>query len=134
MLAHPPFSNTSPRNPAAIIPIHQIPRRTKVFQSLEKYFPIIGKPAKNFSNHWKKRVDFSNHWKLFFQSLENSVPGAEPAGGPEGGAGCQKGVGQSRYQGKHGKNPRFFRGGKREAAGGMVPFPMVPAGGAWFWL
>ena len=54
------------------------PRRpAKIFQPLEKYFPIIGKLAKNFSNHWKKTESFpaigkkfSNHWKLFFQSLE----------------------------------------------------------------
>jgi hypothetical protein len=38
---------------------------------LETFFPIVGKPAKIFSNHWKIRPDFSNHWKLFFQSLEN---------------------------------------------------------------
>ncbi|MBR4251102.1 MAG: hypothetical protein IKQ15_02225 [Kiritimatiellae bacterium] len=39
--------------------------------SIGKFFPIIGKAAKIFSNHWKKRGVFSNHWKLFFQSLEN---------------------------------------------------------------
>ena len=54
------------------------PRRpAKIFQPLEKYFPIIGKLAKNFSNHWKKTESFptigkkfSNHWKKIFQSLE----------------------------------------------------------------
>ncbi len=46
------------------------------FQSLEKcgkFFPIVGKPAKIFSNRWKIRVIFSNHWKVFFQSLENGL-------------------------------------------------------------
>ena len=36
-----------------------------------KFFPIIGKRAKKFSNHWKNRMKFSNHWKNIFQSLEN---------------------------------------------------------------
>ena len=36
-----------------------------------KFFPIVGKRPKNFSNHWKIRPDFSNHWKKIFQSLEN---------------------------------------------------------------
>ena len=46
-------------------------RRRKIFQPLEKNFPIIGKNradfptiGKIFSNHWKKRGNF-------FQSLEN---------------------------------------------------------------
>ncbi len=38
-----------------------------------KFFPIVGKRPKIFSNHWKKRAGFSNHWKIFFQSLEKSV-------------------------------------------------------------
>ena len=47
------------------------PRRpAKIFHPLEKYFPIIGKMPKIFSNRWKIRAKFSNHWKLFFQSLE----------------------------------------------------------------
>jgi hypothetical protein len=46
---------------------------------LEKYFPIIGKLSKIFSNHWKKRTKFSNHWKLYFQSLEN-FSGRPPPG------------------------------------------------------
>ena len=44
------------------------------FQSLEnsgKFFPIVGKQEKNFSNRWKIQRVFSNHWKVFFQSLEN---------------------------------------------------------------
>jgi hypothetical protein len=45
-----------------------------------KFFPIIGKRPKNFSNHWKKRVEFSNHWKIFFQSLENWRPAARLKG------------------------------------------------------
>ena len=36
-----------------------------------KFFPIVGKRPKNFSNHWKIRPNFSNHWKKIFQSLEN---------------------------------------------------------------
>ena len=36
-----------------------------------KFFPIIGKRPKNFSNHWKNQAKFSNHWKNIFQSLEN---------------------------------------------------------------
>ena len=39
-------------------------------QTSRKYFPIIGKPKKNFSNRWKNRAKFSSHWKTFFQSLE----------------------------------------------------------------
>jgi hypothetical protein len=44
-----------------------------------KFFPIVGKRAKNFSNHWKKRLNFSNHWKNIFQSLENPGFAAGPA-------------------------------------------------------
>ena len=51
-------------------------RTEKVFQPLETFFPIIGKIAKIFSNHWKKPENFptigkkfSNHWKKVFQSL-----------------------------------------------------------------
>ena len=44
-----------------------------------KIFPIVGKRANNFSNHWKNRGGFSNHWKLFFQSLENLPGGGELA-------------------------------------------------------
>ncbi len=39
--------------------------------SPRKFFPIVGKRAKNFSNHWKNQPIFSNHWKNIFQSLEN---------------------------------------------------------------
>ncbi len=53
-------------------------RRPDFFQPLETFFPIIGKLAEIFSNHWKIfpffptiGKKFSNHWKLFFQSLEN---------------------------------------------------------------
>ena len=45
--------------------------RRKVFQPLEKKFPIIGKNGRNFPTIGKI---FSNHWKKtenFFQSLEN---------------------------------------------------------------
>jgi hypothetical protein len=57
-----------------------------------KFFPIVGKRPKIFSNHWKKRAGFSNHWKIFFQSLEKWLSGGELAdcahsgrpGGPEG--------------------------------------------------
>ena len=42
------------------------------------FFPIIGKPPKNFSNHWKTQPELSNHWKKTFQSLENPPPPAEP--------------------------------------------------------
>ena len=56
-----------------------------------KFFPIIGKPPKNFSNHWKNRTEFSNHWKKIFQSLENSPfpdgPADWPKPGPVQGAG-----------------------------------------------
>jgi tetratricopeptide (TPR) repeat protein len=52
-------------------------RGDEVFQPLETFFPIIGKIAKIFSNHWKKTENFptigkkfSNHWKKVFQSLE----------------------------------------------------------------
>ena len=45
--------------------------RPRIFQPLEKNFPIIGKLPKNFSNHWKNRPKFSSHWKNIFQSLEN---------------------------------------------------------------
>ena len=34
----------------------------RFFHPLEKIFPIIGKPPKLFSNHWKNRSKFSNHW------------------------------------------------------------------------
>ncbi len=44
-----------------------------------KFFPIIGKRPKNFSNHWKNRPVFSNHWKTFFQSLENPPSPRGPA-------------------------------------------------------
>ena len=44
-----------------------------------KFFPIVGKRAENFSNHWKNRASFSNHWKIFFQSLENLPFAGEPA-------------------------------------------------------
>jgi hypothetical protein len=37
----------------------------RFFHPLETFFPIIGKPAKIFSNHWKTA-------QKFFQSLENS--------------------------------------------------------------
>jgi hypothetical protein len=47
-----------------------IPRRG-IFQPLEKYFPIIGKPAKIFSNHWKTAENF-------FQSLENPARFFQP--------------------------------------------------------
>ncbi len=43
----------------------------KIFQPLEKNFPIIGKTGANFPTIGKI---FSNHWKKlenFFQSLEN---------------------------------------------------------------
>ena len=69
-----------------------------------KFFPIVGKLPKNFSNHWKKWAVFSNHWKTFFQSLENRrFPGglADCAGGrglipclAGGAAPCRSGGGQ----------------------------------------
>ena len=53
-------------------------RLRRVFQSLEKFFPIIGKSRNFFSNRWKILPFFptigknvSNHWKKSFQSLEN---------------------------------------------------------------
>ena len=54
-------------------PLHNRPARgaQKIFQRLEKKFPIIGKNGAIFPTIGKK---FSNHWKKaenFFQSLEN---------------------------------------------------------------
>jgi hypothetical protein len=49
------------------------------------FFPIVGKRAKDFSNHWKKRGEFSNHWKKSFQSLEK--PGGALGDAFWGGAG-----------------------------------------------
>ena len=58
---------------------------------VRKFFPIIGKPPKNFSNHWKNRPRFSNHWKKVFQSLENPPSASEPADCARGkdAAGCR---------------------------------------------
>jgi hypothetical protein len=53
--------------------------RQKSFPTIGNFFPIVGKKAKNFSNHWKNRAKFSNHWKIFFQSLENLRRAVEPA-------------------------------------------------------
>jgi hypothetical protein len=52
-------------------------------------FPIVGKPQKIFSNHWKNRTEFSNHWKNIFQSLENPPLAGEAAdcATPKGGGG-----------------------------------------------
>jgi hypothetical protein len=59
-------------------------RGDEVFQPLETFFPIIGKIAKYFSNHWKNPPIFSNHWKTFFQSLENfSEPRRGHPAGPK---------------------------------------------------
>jgi hypothetical protein len=43
-----------------------------------KFFPIVGKRAEIFSNHWKNRVGFSNHWKKVFQSLEKMAGVFQP--------------------------------------------------------
>jgi hypothetical protein len=43
----------------------------KLFQPLETFFPIIGKTAKIFSNHWKNPENF-------FQSLEKSAEIFQP--------------------------------------------------------
>ncbi len=64
--------------PPALCPLcplwlESLPRPTR------KFFPIIGKCTKNFSNHWKNRGVFSNHWKIVFQSLENGRVGGELA-------------------------------------------------------
>ena len=48
------------------------------FVAFRKFFPIIGKPPKNFSNHWKNRTRFSNHWKKVFQSLEKTAQVFQP--------------------------------------------------------
>jgi hypothetical protein len=49
-------------------------------KAARKFFPIIGKLPKNFSNRWRKRAEFSNHWKIIFQSLENLWFAGGPAG------------------------------------------------------
>ena len=48
-----------------------------IFQPVENFFPIIGKNAKNFSNHWKTGEEsFQSLEKtgLFFQPLEKKFP------------------------------------------------------------
>ena len=75
-----------------------------------KFFPIIGKLPKNFSNHWKKWAVFSNHWKIFFQSLEKRrlVDGLADCAGGRGlipclagrAAPCRSAVGTARAGGQ----------------------------------
>ena len=61
-----------------VLPLFCFPRCPFRFpESSRKFFPIIGKPPKNFSNRWKKSAKFSNHWKKLFQSLENPPLPAE---------------------------------------------------------
>ena len=55
------------------------------FVASRKFFPIIGKPPKNFSNHWKKSAEFSNHWKTFFNHWKTPVlPMSQQIGQPPG--------------------------------------------------
>ena len=100
---HPPLGRGSVLSPSLRLAFvgfrrwfHYNPRRTSLsdiciplllspfchfcFQrSSRKSFPIIGKPTRILSNHWKIRANFSNHWKNIFQSLENSPsPGELP--------------------------------------------------------
>ena len=81
---HPPTTGESHPPPPILPRPKNHPRAPAggIFQPLETFFPIIGKPPKNFSNHWKKSAEFSNHWKTFFQSLENSRFADEPADWP----------------------------------------------------
>ncbi len=90
----------------------------EIFQSLEKYFPIIGKMRKIFSNRWKMG-------KKFFQSLENFRRASHEADEEENQVrGALRGV-LVRGAGAAGG-----RGGGVPEGGGVVRVACVGGGGA----